>query len=139
MFSLKYFSNLNIHRADLKSLINKLQNELKASTAQNCFISSEIFSELSSEKLYLVLENLSELFKSTSIFLTTRNIEMAALSGLKHRLRKNSENPKLYKDVIKRPNLVFKRICRSSKEKISGSSRGPSYLGGLKVGKVSGE
>jgi len=110
--------NLNIHRADLKSLINKLQNELKASTAQNCFISSEIFSELSSEKLYLVLENLSELFKSTSIFLTTRNIEMASLSGLKHRLRKNSENPKLYKDVIKRPNLVFKRICRSSKEKI---------------------
>lgn len=70
--------------------INQLKKELDSSNYLYCIISSEVFNELmikNKSEVKELINNISSLFNTCTLLITTRDHKSAAFSGLKHRLR----------------------------------------------------
>jgi hypothetical protein len=74
---------------DIGHYISMLERETERHRPKAVIISSEVFSEVIHLGVKDLLKRMSEPFKSTKIFMTTREVSKQALSALKHKTRMN--------------------------------------------------
>ena len=101
-----------------EKLVNQLHRELNDSDSRYCIISSEVFCEIE-EKNKLILPQIFELFDRSEVFLTLRNPQYAALSGIKHQARENAKNERNFRQIaysgINKYHAIVKDIAKKYK------------------------
>ncbi len=76
--------------------INQFKKELASGAYSYCVLSSEVFNELmikDASQFNILLKEITSMFNDYKLLLTTRELNSAAFSGIKHRLRHMHKKP----------------------------------------------